>query len=946
MKKHLLLSILALFCISMVSAQSITIDEWTFEGATPQTSTNNKTIDKWDPTLAANSHTGSVLTYGENGTSSSAFYGASYLGLATMPGNITITLDIVDFSFAANGTWSFQFTGPGAGAEKMRGEFNIYNDNVSVHIEGNGTSLNGGSFIKQTDYSEFTSLQITYTWDFANNEMSYAVSGVGVPVDSAPASFSDSGSLAADLSGITDIRSLRVQTTPPAGSYLEMDNFKISYEPIPEPIPEDTNITIDEWTFEGATPQTSTNNKTINKWDPALANNSHAGSVLTYGESGSSSSAFYGASYLGLATMPANITITLDVVDFNFVGNGSYRFEFTGPGSGANNMRGEFNSFNGNISVHIEGNGTSFNGPGFINQSDYSEFTSLQITYTWDFANNEMSYAVSGTGVPVASEPASFSDSGNAAADLSGITDIRSFRVQTTPPAGSYLEMDNLKISYQPLVIWTGNGDTDTNWGTTGNWNTDVVPTATDVVIIPSALTNNPIIGSSTGAVTKDLIVDGSLTIESGGTLIVNGTSSGNVTYNRNLGTTNWYLMSSPVAGVTFNDTFVTANNIASGAESGNNRGVATYNTSSDDWTYLQGGGSISSVAGTGYSVKRATVGDVAFTGTINTSDVSVNVVTGGNGGFNLIGNPFTTNLITSSFLTDNTGNLDSQTLWVWNQATGVYDTYVTGDNFVLAPTQGFFIKAGADASLNIKESYQTTTSGTFQKSAKTELKLFMSDVNSERVSRINYLLNSTTGFDNGFDGETFGGIANNFDIFTNLVTGNQGKKYQVQSLPKSDMESIVVPVGITAEAGKEITFTAEALNLPVGLKVFLEDRENNTVTRLDEANANYKVTLNSALNGAGRFYLHTRSSALSTNDIALDGVSVYALNRNTLRINGINSVDANIKIYNILGKKVVANSFSSKGTTDINIPNLNTGIYIVELETEKGKLNKKIILE
>ena len=135
-------------------------------------------------------------------------------------------------------------------------------------------------------------------------------------------------------------------------------------------------------------------------------------------------------------------------------------------------------------------------------------------------------------------------------------------------------------------------------------------------------------------------------------------------------------------------------------------------------------------------------------------------------------------------------------------------------------------------------------------------------------------------------------------------------------------------------------------LNLPVGLKVFLEDRENNTVTRLDEANANYKVTLNSALNGVGRFYLHTRSSALSTNDIALDGVSVYALNRNTLRINGINSVDANIKIYNILGKKVVANSFSSKGTTDINIPNLNTGIYIVELETEKGKLNKKIILE
>ena len=228
MKKHLLLSILALFCISMVSAQTI-IDQWTFEGDTPQTSTNNKTIDKWDPALATNSHAGSVLTYGETGTAGGAFYGSSYLGLSTPPDNITITVDIVDFSFAANGAWRFQFTGPGSGTGDMRGEFNIYNDNVSLHIEGNGTSLNGSGFIKQSDYSEFTSLQLTYTWDFANNEMSYAVSGTGVPVDSEPASFSDSGNAAADLSGITEFTSFRLQTTPDAGSSLEMDTLTIAY---------------------------------------------------------------------------------------------------------------------------------------------------------------------------------------------------------------------------------------------------------------------------------------------------------------------------------------------------------------------------------------------------------------------------------------------------------------------------------------------------------------------------------------------------------------------------------------------------------------------------------------------------------------------------------------------------------------------------------------------
>ena len=42
---------------------------------------------------------------------------------------------------------------------------------------------------------------------------------------------------------------------------------------------------------------------------------------------------------------------------------------------------------------------------------------------------------------------------------------------------------------------------------------------------------------------------------------------------------------------------------------------------------------------------------------------------------------------------------------------------------------------------------------------------------------------------------------------------------------------------------------------------------------------------------------------------------------------------------------------FSTDGTTsggsiDIKLPNLNTGVYIVQLSSEKGKLNKKIVLE
>ena len=82
---------------------------------------------------------------------------------------------------------------------------------------------------------------------------------------------------------------------------------------------------------------------------------------------------------------------------------------------------------------------------------------------------------------------------------------------------------------------WTG--QTDTDWATTTNWSSGAVPLITDPIHIPSGLTNNPIIGSTTGANAKDIINDGSITINSGGSLIVDGSSSGNVTYNRTLTT-------------------------------------------------------------------------------------------------------------------------------------------------------------------------------------------------------------------------------------------------------------------------------------------------------------------------------------------------------------------------------------------------------------------------
>jgi hypothetical protein len=486
-------------------------------------------------------------------------------------------------------------------------------------------------------------------------------------------------------------------------------------------------------------------------------------------------------------------------------------------------------------------------------------------------------------------------------------------------------------------------GTANSDWATGTNWSSTVAPTSLENVTL---LSDSPalILGGSTTSTINNLSVNASssLTINSGGVLIINGTSTGNVTYNRNLPTTNWYLVSAPVNGEGMTD--MRANNTFADGSGGGRIGFAPYLASGNSWSYFTTSSSDALIAGIGYSAKLASAGDLSFTGAINTTDVSVavsNAVTG----FNLIGNPFTSHLNSATFLTDNTANLVSQDIWVWDGSN--YTTHSSGFGFVLAPTQGFFVRSSTGTNLNIAESYQASTGGIFQKSAKTEVKLMMNDGSADRFDKMYYLDNVTKGFDNGFDGETFGAIENTVDVFTNLLENNEGKKFQVQSLPIAEMETMIVPVGVKAAAGKEITFTAEALNLPGDVKVFLEDRLTNTITRLDEANTSYKVTFNDALNETGRFFLHTKASGvLSTDDIVSQNTSVYATSNNSLRIVGLPSGNANLKIFNILGKQVMQTSFSSIGVKDISLPKLSTGMYIIQLETATGKLNKKIVLE
>ncbi|WP_339881593.1 T9SS type A sorting domain-containing protein [Polaribacter vadi] len=532
------------------------------------------------------------------------------------------------------------------------------------------------------------------------------------------------------------------------------------------------------------------------------------------------------------------------------------------------------------------------------------------------------------------------------------------------------------------ITEWVG--ITNINWDETSNW-TNGVPSDTKSAIFIGGLINQPFI-NITEAEVKDIIITSgvTLTINPGKHLLINrdlellsnlvvmsdATSSGsliskenftgNITYNRYV-TDNWHLVSSPVIGDIYNNSWISANSIASGA--GLNRGISTYNNNGLAWEYFQAGGSEIFNSGLGYSTKTTIAKSLSFTGNMATENVSVAISEGTVNKWNLVGNPYPSFInanntadTNNNFLTVNATKLNptNLALYFWNSSTSSYDiiNHTSGAAYI-APGQGFFVNAiVGGAIINFTEDMQGHHAGDlFLKTTNTtpEINLSISDGATIKTTQIKYLNGTTTGLDPGYDAGVFNGTTTNLNVYSHLVSNSEGVDFALQCLPDSNYENMVIPVGIKATLGTKIKFSVSALNLPDGINVYLEDRETNTFAQLNEANNIYTVDLIKNYSGIGRFYLHTNtSSVLNVDDILLEKVSIYKTTNSSLRITGLQRGRASIKLFDIQGKQIVQQSFNTHGVgvQDISLPKVSAGIYFVQLKTEKGKLNKKIVIE
>jgi hypothetical protein len=471
----------------------------------------------------------------------------------------------------------------------------------------------------------------------------------------------------------------------------------------------------------------------------------------------------------------------------------------------------------------------------------------------------------------------------------------------------------------------------------------------------------------SSGVTLTCTVMDLQSTSQLFSSLISNGTVEGLLNYHRftsQIGIND--LISSPVSNQTF-ETFASTND-GELAASGLIRAFAPFNTSSGAYENYDVVTNATTVIEPAMGYRAATlVGSLlTFSGLLNEVDVlDVSISDSpSSGSWNLIGNPYPSYLDFDAFFTLNKSQLDgssNQAIYgydgdasngwiVWNQAT--IDSPVITE--LIAPAQAFFVKAKVGGGLidfttsmrSIGDSDDFISGRSSTSPHYGYLKLNLNSGTSNFNTDFYFNHNATEGFDPGYDSALFNSTAPAFAIYSHLIEDNTGIPFAVQASNPDSINSIIVPLGVNASQGQEITISIISSDLSDTVDVFLEDTSNNTSTQL--TTNNFIITPNADLSGTGRFFLRFESESLTQNESTLDAFDIYMNDREKAIIifgDPLNVITA--KLFDINGRIVSSHNLRStlsRRTIDTSL--LSPGIYVIELRGDSNeRLVKKLVI-
>ena len=382
------------------------------------------------------------------------------------------------------------------------------------------------------------------------------------------------------------------------------------------------------------------------------------------------------------------------------------------------------------------------------------------------------------------------------------------------------------------------------------------------------------------------------------------------------------------------------------------------YEENLDHWKFIMAiDTNLNTMQMRGYSIWPSSTppvhpGTVYPTGPINTGSISLTCTRsswsgGGNNGYNLIGNPYTSSIDLENAGWSCAANVDA-TAYYWDGTT--YQTYGwvshagSGPRYP-APQQAFMVhlNSGTNATVSVNHDARVVTNGgtpTKDLPAIPDYIILKATANGiSDDAHIIFNSNSTIGFDPEVDAYKLFGVETAPNFYSRMDT-----IMAVNELPWTGLNQ-VVPMGFKMGIPGPVTITASNIeSFKPGTRIYLEDKK---VANTQELTSNPIYTFTASPNDdPNRFVLHFYNPSYGIEDKNLASMQIYSFEdyvyvRNLVK----GTTKGTIQIYDMLGRKVFQENLKDMELNKY-LPGINEGYYMIRVVTSDNFYTQKIYLK
>lgn len=390
------------------------------------------------------------------------------------------------------------------------------------------------------------------------------------------------------------------------------------------------------------------------------------------------------------------------------------------------------------------------------------------------------------------------------------------------------------------------------------------------------------------------------------------------------------------------------------------------------------------------YSPTAPTTDTFTFVGVPNNGDITVTLQRspGVDKGYNLVGNPYASNLSFKSLSSATANkNIIFNKQWLWsnlnevkiqqgssyagnNYATyvggvgGVGPTYISGniEEISLRPNeytevgQGFIVQAkynnaplkfantlrASISSSSIFYNKKNDEDGDEEEPEEVLDRYWLKLVNPDNLANnilIAHISEATNDYDEDYDSSLFS-LGN--DAFYSVVGVNK-LQIQARALPISDSDDIKLGYKNSKAGNCVIALNDKDGVFKNNLKaIYLKDNLTGTITNLQESYYTFFSDVVTTENET-RFEIIYENNVLLADSFIKNNIAVYKQNDEVVIKSDLNI--SKIQLFNISG--ILVTSLTGKNSKEIrvNTSGLMKGIYILKITSEKGITAKKVIL-